>query len=96
MGNPTPDFDASVRKGDNLYSNSSLALDPATGKIKFHFQYTPNDAWDYDGNNEMILVNDEKGRKVWLNLPPATVYTFRKKAAANSVYDGMPIDSARA
>jgi phosphatidylethanolamine/phosphatidyl-N-methylethanolamine N-methyltransferase len=37
----------------------------------------------------------DKGRKVWLNLPPATVYTFRKKAAANSVYDGMPIDSAR-
>ena len=38
---------------------------------------------------------DGQGRKVWLNLPPATVYTFRKKAAANSVYDGMPIDSAR-
>ena len=37
----------------------------------------------------------DAGRKVWLNLPPATVYTFRKKAAANSVYDGMLIDSAR-
>jgi alcohol dehydrogenase (cytochrome c) len=67
VGNPSPDFDPSVRKGDNLYSNSTLALDPATGKIKFHFQYTPNDAWDYDGNNEAILVNDEKGRKVWLH-----------------------------
>lgn len=66
-GNPTPDFDASVRKGDNLYSNSTLALDPETGKVKFHFQYTPNDAWDYDGNNEVILVDDEKGRRVWLH-----------------------------
>lgn len=67
VGNPTPDFDPSIRKGDNLYSNSTLALDPDTGKIKFHFQYTPNDAWDYDGNNEVILINDEKGRKVWLH-----------------------------
>ncbi|HMV55341.1 MAG TPA: methanol/ethanol family PQQ-dependent dehydrogenase [Rhodocyclaceae bacterium] len=67
VGNPTPDFDPSVRKGDNLYSNSTLALDADTGKIKFHFQYTPNDAWDYDGNNEVIQVNDEKGRKVWLH-----------------------------
>jgi alcohol dehydrogenase (cytochrome c) len=66
-GNPTPDFDASVRKGDNLYSNSTLALDADTGKLRFHFQYTPNDAWDYDGNNEVILVDDQKGRKVWLH-----------------------------
>jgi alcohol dehydrogenase (cytochrome c) len=66
-GNPSPDFDASIRKGDNLYSNSTLALDPETGKVKFHFQYTPNDAWDYDGNNEVILIDDEKGRRVWLH-----------------------------
>lgn len=66
-GNPTPDFDSSVRKGDNLYSNSTLALDPESGKIKFFFQYTPNDSWDYDGNNEVILIDDEKGRKVWLH-----------------------------
>ena len=66
-GNPTPDFDPSVRKGDNLYSNSTLAMDADTGKIKYHFQYTPNDSWDYDGNNEVIQINDEKGRKVWLH-----------------------------
>lgn len=66
-GNPTPDFDPSVRKGDNLYSNSTLALDPDTGKIKTYFQYTPNDAWDYDGNNEAILIDDAKGRKIWLH-----------------------------
>lgn len=66
-GNPTPDFDPSVRKGDNLYSDSTLALDPETGKIKNYFQYTPNDSWDYDGNNESILLTDAKGRKVWLH-----------------------------
>jgi alcohol dehydrogenase (cytochrome c) len=66
-GNPTPDFDPSVRKGENLYSNSTMALDADTGKVKFYFQYTPNDSWDYDGNNETILVDDEKGRKVWLH-----------------------------
>lgn len=67
IGNPTPDFDVSARKGDNLYSNSTLALDPETGKIKFHFQYTPNDAWDYDGNNESIVITDQMDRKVWLH-----------------------------
>lgn len=67
VGNPTPDFDPRVRAGDNLYSNSTLALDAATGKIKHHFQYTPNDSWDYDGNNETILVDDDQGRKVWLH-----------------------------
>ena len=66
-GNPAPDFDPHVRKGDNLYSDSTIAMDPDTGKIKFHFQYTPNDAWDYSGNNETILIDDDKGRKVWLH-----------------------------
>ena len=67
VGNPTPDFDPMVRPGDNLYSNSTLALDADTGKLKYYFQYTPNDSWDYDGNNEVILINDEKGRKAWLH-----------------------------
>ena len=51
-GNPAPDWDGESRPGDNLYTNSTLALDPDTGKIKFHFQYTPHDVWDYDGVNE--------------------------------------------
>jgi alcohol dehydrogenase (cytochrome c) len=66
VGNPGPDFDRHVRPGDNLYTNSTLALDPDTGKIKFHFQYTPNDPYDYDGVNEVILV-DLDGKKVWLH-----------------------------
>jgi alcohol dehydrogenase (cytochrome c) len=66
VGNPGPDFDRHVRLGDNLYSNSNLAMDPDTGKIKSYFNYTPNDPYDYDGVNEMILV-DLGGKKMWLH-----------------------------
>jgi len=66
VGNPAPDWDADARPGDNLYSNSALALDPDTGAIKFHFQYTPHDVWDYDGVNENILVN-ARGKKAWVH-----------------------------
>jgi alcohol dehydrogenase (cytochrome c) len=65
-GNPNPDWDGEDRPGDNLYSNSTLALSPDTGEIKFHFQYTPHDVWDFDGVNETILA-DVGGRKVWLH-----------------------------
>ncbi|MBI3989683.1 MAG: PQQ-dependent dehydrogenase, methanol/ethanol family [candidate division NC10 bacterium] len=65
VGNPGP-WDRHVRLGDNLYTNSTLALDPDTGKIKYWFQYTPNDPYDYDGVNEAVLANVE-GRKVWLH-----------------------------
>ena len=47
-GNPVPDFDPMARPGDNLYTNSVVALDIETGKLAWHFQYTPNDSWDYD------------------------------------------------
>lgn len=66
VGNPGPDFDRHVRLGDNLYSNSTLVLDPDTGAIKGHFQYTPNDPYDYDGVNEVILA-DIDGNRVWLH-----------------------------
>jgi alcohol dehydrogenase (cytochrome c) len=66
VGNPGPDFNRHVRPGDNLYTNTTLALDPDTGKMKFYFQYTPNDPYDYDGVNEVVLV-DLDGKKVWLH-----------------------------
>ncbi len=55
-GNPGPDWDNEYRPGDNLYSNSALALDADTGKIKWYFQYTPNDPYDFDGVNELTVV----------------------------------------
>jgi len=47
-GNPVPIYDPQFRPGDNLYTNSVVALDVATGKLAWYFQYTPNDSWDYD------------------------------------------------
>ena len=50
-GNPAP-WNSHMRPGDNKWSCSRLALDPETGEIKWGFQTTPNDGWDFDGVNE--------------------------------------------
>ncbi len=55
VGNAGP-FNAATRPGDNLYTSSVLALDPKTGAIKWHYQFTPNDSFDYDSVNEMVLA----------------------------------------
>jgi len=47
-GNPVPDYDPQARPGDNLYTNSAVALDIDTGKLRWYHQYLPNDSWDYD------------------------------------------------
>ena len=63
-GNPAP-WNAYARPGDNLYTTSRLAIDIETGKIKWHYQTTPNDHWDFDGVNEVVLFDMEhKGKKV--------------------------------
>ena len=51
--------------GDNLYAASRLALDPATGEIKWHYQTTPREGWDYDGVNEVVAFTDRDGSKKW-------------------------------
>jgi alcohol dehydrogenase (cytochrome c) len=61
--NPSPDFDGTGRRGDNLFTDSLLALDPDTGAIRWHYQFTPHDVWDYSGVNENILF-DEGGRQL--------------------------------
>ena len=62
IGNPGP-FNAAGRKGDNLYTCSVLALDPKTGAIKWHYQFSPNNPFDYDSVAEMILSTiDVKGK----------------------------------
>jgi PQQ-dependent dehydrogenase (methanol/ethanol family) len=63
VGNPGPDFNGDVRKGDNLYSSSVIALDPDTGKLKWHYQFTPNDTHDWDSTEDMVLVD-----RVWKGL----------------------------
>lgn len=67
--NPSPDFDGSVRPGDDLYTDCVLALDPDTGKLKWHFQFTPHDLFDYDATETLVLVDatyQGKARKLLL------------------------------
>lgn len=56
-GNPAP-WNSHLRKGDNLYSTSTVAVDVKTGQIVWHYQNTPNDGWDYDGVNEFVTYDD--------------------------------------
>jgi len=55
--NPSPDFDGSVRPGDDLYTSSLLALDPDTGKLKWYFQFNPHDLYDFDSVQTPVLVD---------------------------------------
>ncbi len=61
-GNPAP-WNSHLRPGDNLYSCATVAIDVATGQIKWHFQNTPNDGWDYDGVNEFVTF-DMNGKRM--------------------------------
>ncbi len=66
VGNAAP-WNSQMHPGDNLYTNSIVAIRPGTGELIWHFQFTPNDPFDYDGVNDPILVDiniDGKPRKV--------------------------------
>lgn len=63
-GNPAPDFDGGVREGDNLYTDSVVAIDVNTGEIRWHYQFTPHDLWDYDSTMENLLFDAPDGRKL--------------------------------
>ncbi|TPQ41904.1 PQQ-dependent dehydrogenase, methanol/ethanol family [Bradyrhizobium guangdongense] len=69
IGNPGP-FNSAVRPGDNLYTCSVIAMDPQTGKIKWHYQFSPNNPFDYDSVAEMVLADmnvDGKPTKVLMD-----------------------------
>jgi alcohol dehydrogenase (cytochrome c) len=69
IGNPGPDWNADMRLGDNLYSDSAVALDADTGKLKWYFQFTPHDDFDFDSVQVPVLADlDWKGtpRRVML------------------------------
>ncbi len=64
IGNPGPDVDGEVRKGDNLYSDSVVALTADTGKLGWYFQFTPHDVHDWDSTEVPVLVDaDWKGQR---------------------------------
>jgi alcohol dehydrogenase (cytochrome c) len=62
-GNPAPDFDGEVREGDNLFTDSVVAVDVDSGEIRWHYQFTPHDLWDYDSVMENILF-ERDGKKL--------------------------------
>jgi alcohol dehydrogenase (cytochrome c) len=65
-GNPGPDYSGAVRKGDNLFTASIVALEAKTGKYRWHFQQVHHDLWDYDGPSPVVLFDltiDGKPRK---------------------------------
>jgi alcohol dehydrogenase (cytochrome c) len=66
VGNPSPDLDGSLRPGDNLYTDSLVALDLETGKYVCHFQYIAHDVWDLDAVSPPILVDvkDKSGKTI--------------------------------
>jgi len=69
-GNPFPDTDGSERKGDNLYTNCIVALDPETEKLRWHFQFTPHDLHDWDAVQPAVLVDAQfqgRARKLLLH-----------------------------
>ena len=57
VGNPGPDFNRAQRPGDNLYSDCVVALDADTGELKWYFQFTPGDPYDYDSTQVPVLVD---------------------------------------
>ena len=64
IGNPGPDMIGDERQGDNLYSDSVVALDVKTGRRKWHFQFTPHDVHDYDAQQPLVLID-----AVWQGRP---------------------------
>jgi PQQ-dependent dehydrogenase (methanol/ethanol family) len=88
-GNPSPSNDGVQRPGDNLYNNSTVALDVETGKLRWYVQHIPHDLWDYDIPNPPILARVE-GRKVVMHaakegwtyiMDAATGETIRRSEA---------------
>ncbi|MBM3724457.1 MAG: PQQ-dependent dehydrogenase, methanol/ethanol family [Acidobacteria bacterium] len=70
VGNPGPDWNGDVRPGDNLFSCSFIALEAATGKLRWHFQFTPHDTHDWDATHVPVLVDATirgRARKLVIN-----------------------------
>jgi alcohol dehydrogenase (cytochrome c) len=72
VGNPKPDYDTAARRGDNLYTDSVVALKAATGELAWHFQFTPADDRDWDSNQTPVLVDYQTAsgfqkRVLWAN-----------------------------
>ena len=75
VGNPGPDWNGEPREGDNLYSDSVVALDADSGEIRWHFQFTPHDVHDWDACQIPVLVD-----AVWEGQPRKLMYWANRNA----------------
>ncbi len=94
-GNPVPIYDPQARPGDNLYTNSAVALDIETGKLAWHFQYTPNDSWDYDENGIHLLYDtsiDGSDRKVVAHFGRNGFYYTLDRANGSFIKSGQYVN----
>ena len=62
VGNPSPDLDGTVRPGDNLYTESIVAIDARTGEYKWHYQQVPHDVWDFDATSPPVIIKLKNGK----------------------------------
>jgi alcohol dehydrogenase (cytochrome c) len=87
VGNPGPDFNGDVRLGDNLYTDSVIALDADTGQLKWHYQFSPHDEFDYDATQVPVLTDLS-----W-NGRPRKVLMFGNRNGIFYVLDAPPASS---
>ena len=92
-GNPVPRYDSAYRPGDNLFTNSTIAFDAANGKIRWYFQYTPNDNRDYDDSGSHILIDTKvngEDRKIARSPRPQRLQ-LHVRPSQRPVPQGRPI-----
>jgi alcohol dehydrogenase (cytochrome c) len=85
IANPGPLFTPEVRAGDNLYTNSIIAFNPDNGEMRWHFQTTPHDQWDYDAVSEPILF-DRDGRKLLVQFNKNGYYYLLDRVTGKLVH----------
>jgi alcohol dehydrogenase (cytochrome c) len=86
-GNPAP-WNSHLRQGDNLFSCSTVAIDVKTGQIKWHYQNTPNDGWDFDGVNEFVTYED--GGKILGGKADRNGFFYVNDASTGQLVNAFP------
>ena len=80
VGNPSPDLDGTVRPGDNLYTESIVAVDARTGEYKWHYQQVPHDVWDFDATSPPVIVKLKNGKTAFVYVLDAETGKLIRKS----------------
>jgi alcohol dehydrogenase (cytochrome c) len=90
VGNPAPDYDNSVRQGDNLFTGSVVVLDAKTGAYKNHFQLVPRDWHDWDVSNPPALIKTRGGKRL-MAVSPKDGHLYGFDLADNKLLYRTPV-----